>query len=86
MYETKYGISTNAPMAAAFLKLNLRRYDYPCQYRKDIKLKHLNTPEDWKLLEDANSFSIYDSAIHSGVEEFLQHLFPDPCRFEKKNS
>lgn len=86
MYETEYGISTSAPMAAAFLKLNRLGYDYPCQYRKDIKLKHLNTPEDWKLLEDANSFSIYDSAIHTGVEEFLQKLFPDPCRFEKKNS
>jgi len=83
MYETTYGISTNAPMAAAFLKLNRLGYDYPCQYRKDIKLRHLNTPEDWKLLEDANSFSIYDSAIKTGVAEFLQHLFPDPCRFER---
>lgn len=83
MYHTQYGISTNAPMAAAFLKLNRMGMDYPCQYRKDIKLKHLNTLEDRKLLEDANSFSIYDSAIKTGVADYLQSLFPEPSRFEK---
>lgn len=80
MKETEYGISTNAPMAAMHMLLHP---NYPCRYRKDIKLRHLNTPEDWKLLEDANSFSIYDSAIHTGVEEFLQHFFPVPCIFER---
>lgn len=79
--KSEYGVSTNAPMGAA---LRLLLPTYPCQYRKDIKLKHLNTPEDWKLLEDANSFSIYDSAIKTGVAGLLQVLFPDKCRFEKK--
>lgn len=80
MFHTEFGISTNAPMAAAILRLHP---DYPCHYRKDIKLRHLNTPEDWELLKDANSFSTYDSAIKSGVADYLQQLFPDPCRFEK---
>lgn len=77
--KSKYGVSTNAPMGAA---LRMLLPTYPCQYRKDIKLKHLNTPADWKELENANCFSIYDSAIHSGVEDYLAGLFPDPCYFE----
>ena len=80
MFGTEFGISTNAPMAAQILKVFT---DYPCHYRKDIKLRHLNTPEDWELLKDADSFSIYDSAINTGVADFLQQLFPEPCRFEK---
>ena len=80
MSGTEYGISTNAPMQACILKVFPM---FPCQYRKDIKLEHLNTPEDRKQLKDANSFSIYDSAINSGVAEYLAGLFPSPCRFEK---
>ena len=80
MYETKYGISVNSPMAALY---RYCRPSYPCQYRKDIKLRHLNTPDDWEQLKDASSFSVYNSAIHSGVAGFLQVMFPEPCRFEK---
>lgn len=80
MFSTDFGISTNAPMSACILKLFP---GFACQYRKDIKLRHLNTPEDWELLKDADSFSIYDSAIKTGVADYLLKLFPDPCRFEK---
>ena len=79
-FDSKYGISTNAPMAALLMKHSFGRFK--CEYRKDVKLKHLNTPEDWKELENANCFSIYDSAIKTGVADYLAGLFPDPCYFE----
>lgn len=74
------GISLNSIMGAA--QAENFRPEY-IVHRKDIKLKHLNTEEDWELLKDANSFSIYNSAIHSGVAGLLQVMFPDPSRFEK---
>ena len=78
--EAQYGICLNSPMAATIMKLHP---EYPCVKRKDIKLRHLNTPEDWIAIENAKSFSIYDSAIKTGVAEYLQKLFPEKCRFEK---
>lgn len=80
LLDTKFGISMNSPVAAMHMFLNP---SYPCQYRKDIKLRHLNTPDDWEQLKDASSFSVYNSAIHSGVAGFLQVMFPEPSRFEK---
>jgi len=74
------GISLNSIMGAAQAEDTLPEY---IVHRKDIKLKHLNTEEDWELLKDANSFSIYNSAIHTGVAGLLQVMFPDPSRFEK---
>lgn len=78
-WRAEYGISTNAPMAATIMYFSPFRR---CRYRKDVKLKHLNTPADWKELENANCFSIYDSAIKTGVADYLAGLFPDPCYFE----
>lgn len=74
------GISLNSIMAGAMAGEMNPEYVIK---RKDIKLKHLNTPEDWELLQGTESFSIYDSAIKTGVAGLLQVLFPDKCRFEK---
>ena len=35
-----------------------------------------------KMIGDSHCFSIYDSAIRCGVEEYLMRLFPTPCRYE----
>lgn len=78
--KAKYGISMNSPMAATIMKMHP---EYPCIGRRDVKLRHLNTPEDWEQLQGTESFSIYDSAIKTGVAGLLQVLFPDKCRFEK---
>lgn len=70
---------TNSLMGASIMHLHP---DYPCQYRKDIKLHHLDRMSDWVQLLDAHSFSIYDSAWNTGVFDFLSYLFPEKCRFE----
>ena len=80
MFTTAYGVSTNSPMAAAIKRLHANT---PCIYRQDIKLRSLNTPADFELLKSAVSFSIYDCAIDSGVADYLQHEFPQKCRFER---
>lgn len=80
MFTTVYGVSTNSPMAAAILKLHP---ETPCRYRPDIKLHHLNSQEDIQLLKSTNSFSIYDSAVETGVADYLQQKFPHKCRFER---
>lgn len=80
MRMAEYGLCTNSPMAATIMKLHP---DYPCIKRKDIKLRHLNQPEDWMAIDAADSFSIYDSAISTGVGDFLADLFPEKCRFER---
>jgi len=39
-----------------------------------------------ELLEqigDSHCFSIYDSAIHAGIEEYLLSLFPEPSKYER---
>lgn len=76
------GVCMNSPMAATIMKLHP---DYPCIHRKDIKLRHLNMPEDFDLIHDAESFSIYNSAIRTGVAGFLECRFPEKCRFELLN-
>ena len=81
MHSSRYGISMNSPMAAAIMKLHP---DYPCIRRKDVKLRHLNTPDDWEQLKGAESFSIYDSAVQAGVAGFLEVLFPERCCFERQ--
>lgn len=73
------GISFNSVMAAAIMRLHPM---YPCRKREDIKLFHLNTPEDEEILRHGFSFSIYDSAIHTGVAEFLARTFPDRSPWE----
>ena len=79
MFNSKFGISCNSPMAA----LMHRKYpELITWYRKDIKLKHLDTDEDWDLLSNDIAFSIYDSAIDSGVAAYLKELFPFRSRFE----
>lgn len=80
MMNGHYGVSLNSLMAAMTMKLHP---NYPCVYRNDVKLRHLNTPEDWDALRETESFSIYDSAIKTGVQEFLETRFYEPCRFEK---
>lgn len=72
--------SLNSLMGASIMHLHP---DYPCQYRKDIKLHHLDRMSDWVQLIGAHSFSIYDSAWNTGVFDFLSYLFPEKCRFEE---
>lgn len=74
------GISLNAPMAA--VQAECIKPEYLIK-RKDIKLQHLNTPEDWEQIREANCFSIGNSAIPTGVAGLLHVLFPNPSRFEK---
>lgn len=78
--RSTYGLSLNSPMAATIMQFSPYRAS---GYRKDVKLHHLNTETDWGLLKGAESFSIYDSAIDTGVAGFLQVMFPEPSRFEK---
>ena len=82
MFNSKFGISCNSPMAA----MMHRKYpELITWYRKDIKLQHLNTDEDWDLLSNDIAFSIYDSAIDSGVAAYLIELFPFRSRFELRD-
>lgn len=82
MLGTEYGISCNSPMAA----LMHRKYpELLTWYRKDIKLKHLNSDEDWDLISNDIAFSIYDSAIDNGVAAYLKELFPFKSRFELRD-
>ncbi len=85
MEAAKYGICVNSPMQAVVYQQEAVYMKVGVCQRKDVKLRHLNTPEDWELLKDTESFSIYDSAINTGVAGLLQVLFPDKCRFEKKS-
>lgn len=80
MFNSRYGLSCNSPIAALIYRRHYLDINTFC--RKDIKLQHLNTDEDFALLQNDIAFSIYDSAIHSGVEEYLKELFPERSRFE----
>lgn len=73
------GLSMANLMVSAYVSLD----KVPTVPRCDVKLHHLNTPEDLKELDGTDIFSIYDSAIHTGVANYLEKLFPSPCRFEK---
>ena len=77
------GISTNAPMAAAYLKLHP---DVKPEYRKDIKIGSFKDQEELlRQIGTSNSFSIRDAAITSGIGGYLNTLFPDKCDFEKED-
>lgn len=85
MEASPYGICVNSPMQAVIYQQEAVYGRVNVWQRKDVKLHHLNTPEDWELLKNTESFSIYDSAISTGVAGLLQVLFPEKCRFEEKS-
>jgi len=54
----------------------------PTPYR-DVKIRNFkNIAELKRKIGDNHCFSIYDSAIGCGIEEYLQQLFPTPCEYE----
>lgn len=54
----------------------------PTPYR-DVKIRKFKNIADLKRkIGDNHCFSIYDSAIGCGIEEYLQQLFPTPCEYE----
>ena len=80
MFNSRFGLSCNSPIAALIYR---RHYlDIPTRQRKDIKLKHLDRDEDFASLQGDIAFSIYNSAIHTGVEDYLRYSFPKRSGFE----
>jgi len=80
MFNSRFGLSCNSPIAALIYR---RHYlDIPTRQRKDIKLKHLDQDEDFTSLQGDIAFSIYNSAIHTGVEEYLKSSFLKRSGFE----
>ena len=54
----------------------------PTLYR-DVKIKHFDNIKDLEQqIGDSHCFSIFDSAIRCGLEQYLLRLFPEPCRYE----
>lgn len=54
----------------------------PTLYR-DVKIIHFDNIKDLEQqIGDSHCFSIFDSAIRCGLENYLLRLFPEPCRYE----
>lgn len=52
--------------------------------RKDVKVRHcIDRADLLSQIGDSECFSIADSAIHEGVADYLQELFPTPSIYER---
>lgn len=50
---------------------------------KDIKIMDFESPADLeRQIGDSHCFSIFDSAVRCGLEQYLLRLFPNPSKYE----
>lgn len=69
------GIESNCLMGNLLIKEG-----YEPEYYNDVKVKSL---QSLKLkLQNSECFSIYDCAIRSGIQDYLEEQFPDKCKYE----
>ncbi|MCQ2310172.1 MAG: hypothetical protein MJZ64_00255 [Paludibacteraceae bacterium] len=54
-----------------------------CTPYRDVKVRQFKSINDLKRqIGDSHCFSIFDSAIYCGLEEYLMQLFPEQCEYE----
>ena len=75
--EVKEGLEPTAIMLNYWLSVQ----PFVPTVRPDCKVKSLK--ELKKVLGTREVFSIYDSAIHNGVPQYLRDTFPEKCKYEK---